>query len=175
VSGPGEAIEPRVPQNGVRFDELEEIVAAERLDDEVIGAQRPRPVHVRLVRFRGHDDEERARELRARPHLLDDLEAVHAVHDDVADDHVGPAEVGQGHAGVSVDRGVDDVAVLLEEEGQQVDDLAVVVDDQHRTAHGWHPSADMMTGGKRAGVMPNPPRRPSRPNHAEIGDFELSA
>ncbi len=131
-----------------------QLVGIEGLDHVVVGAHRLRPLDVRLVRLRRDHHDDRARQIGVRAQAPEDLEAVHVVHHDVAEDDGGAVSVRQGDAGGPLLGGEDREAPALEHEREEVAETLVVVDDEKglagrglRSAHGHGPATRLGQGG----------------------------
>ena len=66
------------------------------------------------------------------------LEAMHVVHEDVAKDHRRSVRPRQGYSGRSLLSSHDHEAALRENEGQELEQARVVVDDEKRLAGPLH-------------------------------------
>ena len=174
VAGPGAAIEPRVspeghaesgsgPVGSQALHARHQLVGIEGLDHVVVGAHLLRAVDVRLVRLRGdHDDDGRASSASAR-RRAEHLEAVHVVHDDVADDDRGAMGPREGDS-VAALRAVSTVeAAVLEDEGEELEEPLVVVDHEEGSA-GRRPGTRRRRHGAGAAQRRGPAGR------APVGD-----
>ena len=120
----------RRPIGPQALDAAHELVRVERLDDIVVGPHLAGPVDVGLVRLRRDHDHHRPRQVGIRPHAPQDLEAVDVVHDDVADDDRRPVRLGQGDPRGALPGGEDPEPPAREDEGQELEQRVVVVDDE---------------------------------------------
>ena len=125
-----------------------ELVGVEGLHHVVVGTHLPRAVDVRLVRLRRDHDHDRARQLRIRAQAPEHLEAVNVVHDDVADDDPGPVGLRERDPLAALPGGEDREAAAPEDEGQELQEAVVVVDDEQGLAR-WRGGAG---GRRRAGA-----------------------
>src|SRR5262249_37133978 len=106
----------------------EQLLAAERLDDIVVGAGAEAPYLVDLAAPRGEQDHRHVAEV-AEP--LERLETVELRHREVEDDEVGPAVVEGAERGAPVPRGRDVVASAWKKLLEQRAEVVIVVDDEH--------------------------------------------
>ena len=145
----------RRPVGAQALDTANELVRVERLDEVVVGSHLPGPVDVRLVRLRRDHDHDRPRQVGIRPQLTEDLEAVHVVHDDVADDDRRPVRPCQGQPVRPLPGGEQGEAVSVEDEFQELEQSPVVVDDEQRIAGGGHrPAARFAHDGRAKPAKP---------------------
>jgi hypothetical protein len=82
----------------------------------------------------GDGDEKRRSQVRLRAQLRSELVAVGARHADVAEDDVGSELFGGANAGRAAVFGPGLMAGVLEQRGERVGDVGVVVDDEEAQA-----------------------------------------
>ena len=111
-------------------DAGDQLVAAERLDQELAGTRLHRPAQVVALALNRHDDDGRGRDFLGEG--FGRLNPVHDRHVDVHQDDVRGQLLGLLHPFLAVDRGAHDLDVRLE--GQQLLEVVQrarnVVDDQ---------------------------------------------
>ena len=114
------------------LDDVDDLFDLERLEDVVVGAALHR-VDRGLDRAEaGHDDGERVG--RGLADRLEQLDAAHARHLQIADDEVVVRAIELAERARAVLGGADDVAFHPEEVREDVADELLVVDDQHTWA-----------------------------------------
>ena len=126
----------------------DELLGVEGLHHVVVRAHFLGAVDVRLVRLRRDHHHDRAREPGVRAQAPEHLEAVDVVHDDVGDDDAGTVGSGERDPLRAPAGGEDREALTLEDEGQQLQEPVVVVDDEQGLA-GVRGGA---RGGRRTGI-----------------------
>ena len=135
-----------------------QLVGVEGLHHVLVGAHLLRADDVRLVRLRGDHDDDGARQLGIRAQGAQHLEAVHVVHDDVADDDRGPVGLRERDAVGALPRGEHVEAAVREDEGEELEERLVVVDHEEGLA-----GCRRRTGRRRHGVREEPGLEPGRP------------
>jgi acetyl-CoA acetyltransferase len=113
-----------------RLDPREQLLAAEGLDDVVVGAGAEAPHLVDLAAARGEQDHRNVAQV---AQALERLESIELRHREIHDDEVRRVRVERAERSATVLSGLDAVSSPAQELRKQQADVVVVVDNEHPT------------------------------------------
>src|SRR5215211_6315726 len=145
-----------------------QVGGGERLAQEVVGPRIERPLELGVAHGSGEDDDRHCARGLVRAQPARDLVAVDLRHLDVQEREGGSALGGRAQRLLAVARTQNVVALLLQADLDQTEDVLVVLGDQHdRSGHSgtpprsWSPTGARVTGGRRGRRTRNVVPRPS--------------